>query len=137
MSFIGVPLIGASPPSALSGRAGVRQQRHLAGVLDRRGDVALMLGAVAGDPPGPDLAAVGDELPQQARVLVVHPDDLLLAEQADLLLRLANWRFGHRGAPWQSPACGGDGRIKPCGVWIVMRRAARQRVRTGARPRTR
>src|SRR5499427_4144346 len=116
MSFIGVRLIAVILSPGLAGGAGVRQHRHLTGVLDGRGDVALMLGAVAGDPPGPDLAAVGDELPQQTRVLVVHADDLLLAEQANLLLWLANWRFGHRGAPWQSPACGGDGRLNNV-VW--------------------
>src|SRR5271170_5133232 len=118
MSFIGVPFIGAQPPSALSCRARVRQQRHLARVLDRRGDIALVLRAVAGNPPCPDLAAVGDELPQQPRVLVVDVGDLLLAEQADLLLWLANRWLGHRGAPQQSPAgagmvspaSGGDGR---------------------------
>src|SRR5258708_3867801 len=82
-----------------------------------------MLRAVAGDPPGPDLAAVGDELPQQPRVLVVHVGDLLLAEQADLLFWLANRWLGHRGAPWQRPARGGDGGDEGggvgwmCGVW--------------------
>src|SRR5580698_5556226 len=116
MSFMGVPLIGRSSPVSAS-RARVGQQRHLARVLDRRGDVALVLRAVAGYPPGTDLAAVGDELPQQPGVLVVDPGDLLLAEQADLLLRLANWWLGHRGAPWQSPARGGDGRY-------LLRRAA-------------
>ena len=55
--------------SARGGRVG--QQRHLAGVLDRRGDVALVLRAVAGHPTSADLAAVGDELPQQRGVLVV------------------------------------------------------------------
>src|SRR5215472_2471757 len=98
MSFIGVPLIGALPPS-LASRARVGQQRHLARVLDRLGDVALVLRAVAGHPPRTDLAAVGNELPQQPGVLVVHPADLLLAEQADLLLRLADRWLGHRGAP--------------------------------------
>src|SRR5258708_34499701 len=76
-----------------------------------------MLRAVAGDPPGPDLAAVGDELPQQPRVLVVHVGDLLLAEQADLLFWLANRWLGHRGAPWQSPARGGGGRYEGGGAW--------------------
>src|SRR6202034_907138 len=104
-------LIGALPPSASAGRARVGQQRHLTRVLDRGGDVALVLRAVAGNPPGPDLAAVGDELPQQPRVLVVHVSDLFLAEQANLLLWLANRRFCHRCASWQSPASGGDGRI--------------------------
>src|SRR6476646_7485886 len=107
MSFIGVRLIAVILSPGLAGGAGVRQHRHLTGVLDGRGDVALVLGAVAGDPPGPDLAAVGDELPQQARVLVVDVGDLFLAEQADFLSWLANRRFRHRGAPWESPAYAG------------------------------
>src|SRR5437764_11883672 len=88
-----------SPPSLARG-ARVRQQRHLAGVLDRRRDITLVLGAVARHPTGADLAPVGDELPQQRGVLVVDVGDLLLAEQANLLLRLAYRRLGHRGAPY-------------------------------------
>src|ERR1700746_2953389 len=42
----------------LARRARVRKQRHLAGVLDRRRDGPLVAGAVAGHPPGADLAAV-------------------------------------------------------------------------------
>src|SRR5215468_9339502 len=95
--------------ASLPGRARVGQHRHLARVLDRGGDVALMLGAVAGHPPGPDLAPVGDELPQQRRVLVVDVGDLLLAEQADFLSWLTDGCFRHRGAPWESPAYRGDG----------------------------
>src|SRR6185436_15245353 len=86
------------PPASARG-AGVRQQRHLAGVLDRRGDVPLVLGAVAGHPTGTDLAAVGDELPQQTGVLVVDVGDLLLAENANLLLGFAGRWLRHRGAP--------------------------------------
>src|SRR5713101_6961829 len=74
-----------------------------------------MLRAVAGDPPGPDLAAVGDELSQQPGVLVIHVGDLLLAEQADFLPGLAYWCFRHHGAPGESPAPGGDGQL--LGVW--------------------
>src|SRR5260221_13857399 len=87
----------------LAGGAGVGQQRHLAGVLDRGSDVALVLAAVAGHPTSADLAAVGDELAQQAGVLVVHVVDLLFAEDADLLLDLANWcGLGH---DWYSESC--------------------------------
>src|SRR5258708_38395665 len=103
-----------------------------------------MLRAVAGDPPGPDLAAVGDELPQQPRVLVVHVGDLLLAEQADLLFWLANRWLGHRGAPWQSPARRGGGAAAGggarCRCGVVARgggpgagAAARRPGRAGAR----
>src|SRR3954451_20078122 len=88
MSFIRPSL-----PSARGARVG--QQRHLAAVLDRRRDVALVLRAVAGDSTGADLAAVGDELPQQVGVLVVDVRVLLLAEGAHLLLRLASRGLGH------------------------------------------
>src|SRR4051795_181205 len=90
MSFIG---------SSSAGRRRVGQQGHLAGVLDRDGDVALVLDAVAGDPAGTDLAAVGDELPQQGGVLVVDVGRLVLAELADLLLGLANRWLRHRSSP--------------------------------------
>src|SRR3954447_18464903 len=72
-----------------AGRAGVGQQRHLAAVLHRDGNVTLVLRAVARHPTCADLAAVGDELAQQRRVLVVDGGRLLLAEDTDLLLGLA------------------------------------------------
>src|SRR5215211_6349434 len=87
MSFI------SSAPSARRARVG--QQRHLPAVLHRGGDIALVLAAVAGHPAGPDLAAIGDELPQQRRVLVVDVCGLVLAERANLLLRLAQRRLCH------------------------------------------
>src|ERR1700742_4899724 len=79
---------------------GVGQQRHLPRVLHRDGDVALVLAAVAGDPAGTDLAAVGDVLPEQRGVLVVDRLGLALgllrlAEHANLLLGLANGWLGH------------------------------------------
>src|SRR4051812_44031232 len=97
-------------PLRSASRARVRQQRHLASVLDRRGDVALVLGAVSGHPAGADLAAVGDELAQQRRILVVDVGEFLLAEQANLLLGLAWCRFRHRGAPcFEEPRSRGNG----------------------------
>src|SRR4051794_27700753 len=78
-------------------RRGVGQQRHLAAVLHSHGDVTLVLAAVAADAAGTDLAAVGDELPQQGRVLVVDVGRLVLAELADLLLDLADGGLGHWG----------------------------------------
>src|SRR5689334_6438449 len=80
-------------------RRGVGQQCHLAAVLHGHGDVTLVLAAVAADAAGTDLAAVGDELPQQRRVLVVDVGRLVLAELADLLLDLANGGLGHWGSP--------------------------------------
>src|SRR2546421_8029607 len=70
-------------------RRRVRQERHLAGVLDRTGDLALLLGTDPGDPAGPDLATVGDELAQQRGVLVIDVGDPLLVERVHLLLGLA------------------------------------------------
>src|SRR5262249_36388455 len=98
-------------PLHSASRARVGQQRHLASVLDRGGDIALVLGAVSGHPAGADFAAVGDELAQQRRVLVVDVGEFLLAEQANLLLRLAWYRFRHRGAPcFEEPRSRGNGR---------------------------
>ena len=64
----------------------VGQQRHLPGEADRLGDLALLLGGVAGDPAGPDLGPLRHEPPQQVDVLVVDPLDLLGVEDRDLLL---------------------------------------------------
>src|SRR5262245_25249223 len=76
-----------APGAALLGDArDVRQQRHLAGVLDRLGHVGLLLGVVAGDPAGPHLGTVGHEPAQQVHVLPVDVLDALGDEQAGLLL---------------------------------------------------
>src|SRR4051794_20523766 len=83
-------------------RRGVGQQRHLAAVLHSYRDVTLVLAAVAADAAGTDLAAVGDELPQQSGVLVVDVGRLVLAELADLLLGLANGWLGHRRSSKES-----------------------------------
>src|SRR5688572_23924408 len=56
------------PPDPSSAR--VRQQGHLAGVLDGGRHVPLVLDAVAGHAPSTDLAAVRDELTQHDHVLV-------------------------------------------------------------------
>src|SRR4029450_2570063 len=63
---------------------GVRHQGHLASVLDRGGDVALVLRAVARHTACADLAAFGHEPPQRRGVLVVDVLDPVLAEDADL-----------------------------------------------------
>src|SRR5512132_136434 len=68
---------------------GVGEQGHLPGVLDGGGDVALVLGAVAGDPAGADLAPVAHELAQQVDVLIVDVVLVLGAELAELALGLA------------------------------------------------
>src|SRR6478672_7888840 len=86
-----------------------------------------MLDAVAGDPARADLAAVGDELAQQRRVLVVDVRRLVLAELADLLLGLAQNRLGHCGAPCLSPGPADEGP-----EWCVLLDGTSP-VRTGAR----
>src|SRR5215212_5991498 len=94
-------------PSA-TGR-GVGQQRQLTRVLHRDRHVTLVLDAVAGHPTRADLAAVGDELAEQRGVLVVDTGRLLLAELANLLLRLAHHCLRHCGAPFRrarlAPEC--------------------------------
>src|SRR3954463_5036522 len=114
MSFI-----AGSPLSATGGRVG--QQCHLAGVLDRDRHVTLVLDAVAGHPPRADLAAIGDELAEQGGVLVVDTGRLLLAELANLLLRLAHHCLGHCGAPFArdsvSPSLS-DGRVGMEWIWL-------------------
>src|SRR5664279_369952 len=106
MSFISWDLLAGR--SARRGRVG--QQSHLAGVLHRDGDVALVLDAVARHPARPDLAAVGDELAQEGGVLVVDVGHLLLAELANLLLGLAEYWLGHCGAPFREPGSRRNGR---------------------------
>src|SRR5215216_1424943 len=98
-SWLRMTFIGA----LLSDR--VREQGHLPGVLDGGGDVALVLGAVAGDPAGADLAPVAHELAQQVDVLVVDVVLLLGAELAELALGLAlEGALGHvRVLPFGSP----------------------------------
>src|SRR3954454_23219014 len=67
---------------------GVRQQCHLARVLDRIGDVALLLHGVAGDPTVANLGTVAHEAGQQVDVFVVDVLDLVGDKDAGLLLEL-------------------------------------------------
>src|SRR6478609_5253913 len=128
MSFIAVLLVSTSGsgPLAVSSasRAGVGQQRHLAGVLDRGGDEPLLLDGHTGHPTSADLAAVGDELAQERGVLVVDVLDLRRLERVGLLLGLAHYGLGHRGAlhsvrarsVCSGIACGSGGtRVSPFG----------------------
>ncbi|EAU63415.1 hypothetical protein STIAU_0974 [Stigmatella aurantiaca DW4/3-1] len=63
----------------------VGEERQATGALDGDRHLALVLGAVAGDPAGNDLAALGDEVLQRGLILEVHLGVLLGAEAADLL----------------------------------------------------
>src|SRR3954464_12658914 len=125
-------------PASARGR-GVGQQRHLTGVLDRLGDLTLLLGAPAGHPPGADLAAVGDELAQQGGVLVVDRLDAGGLERVGLLLRLAKrWLCHGTNSVWKS----GDPEVESGkeGVRRAVRRRSRRRTTpdrtrpTGRRP---
>src|SRR5262249_37132621 len=68
-------------------RHGERHEGDHARALDGERHLALVLGAVAADPPRDDLAAVGDEVLQRLRVLVVDHHLLVGAEAADLAAR--------------------------------------------------
>src|SRR6184192_3761544 len=63
---------------------GVGEERHVARALDGGGHFALVPGAVPGDAPGDDLAALGDEVLELAGVLVVDLEVLVGAVPADL-----------------------------------------------------
>src|SRR5262245_5071500 len=93
-SAVRISFISKSCP-CLPRRRAERKQRHLAGVLDRDGDVALVLHTVTGHAAGTDLAAFADVGAQQRGVLVVDRLPLLGAEDA---LTGLDRLFG-RGAP--------------------------------------
>ena len=73
-----------SRSSAARALADVRQQRELAGALDRARDLVLMPAAGARDAARADLAAVGDELLEGGDVLVVDELHLVAAVLAGL-----------------------------------------------------
>ena len=64
----------------------VGKQHELAGGLDRQCDPPLVLCAVPGNPPRPDLAPVTHVLPEHRHVLVVDPHDVVPTKGARLLL---------------------------------------------------
>src|SRR5262245_13153754 len=70
--------------SMISSVHDVRNQRDLACALDRRLQLPLVHRAGARDAARQDLAALGDERPQELDVLVVDVVDLVRAELADL-----------------------------------------------------
>src|SRR5512141_1814899 len=131
MTFI----VSGSFSNRSAGRTRVRQQRHLARVLDGIGDEALLLHGHTGDPTRTDLAAVGDELAQQCGVLVVDVLDLRRLERVGLLLGLANGGLGHRGAlllpelsrrmspglPGMVSCCGGSAAVRRPGYRSVQK----------------
>src|SRR5271166_4227678 len=81
ISFI-VYILSVGGLRRLTRRGSEGQQGHLAGILHRDRDVALVLHAVAGDTPRPDLAALADVRAQQGGVLVVDRLTLFRAEDA-------------------------------------------------------
>src|SRR5450759_310240 len=100
ITFIELLLLGqlAQRSTSSASRAGVGQQRHLAGVLHAKSDETLFLGGNTGHPASADLAAIRDELAQERGVLVVDVLDLRRLERVGLLLGLAHYGLGHRGA---------------------------------------
>jgi hypothetical protein len=65
------------------------QQGHVAGPFDRQRQLPLMLGAVAGDPAGQDLAALGGKPADAGNFFIVNGFDFIDAEAADFFLRLS------------------------------------------------
>src|SRR6187401_1810337 len=110
---------------------GVRQQRHLAGDLDRVRDVELLLTVVARDPHVADLGAIAHEPAEQVDVLVVDVLDLVDDDRARLLLVLA--RVGvlaTRGAGGTLASfCFGHRRVLPGRDQLVSVRTALRRRR--------
>src|SRR4029079_11805882 len=104
--------------------AGVRQQGHLTGDLDRVGDLALLLDVVAADTPVADLGPVAHEAREQVDVLVVDVLDLLGDEGAGLLLVLAGG--GVLGLPGPVLLAGHQF-VASCCVVRVLRTALRRR----------
>ena len=83
-SAVGVAVLLAFTFVAARALAHVRKQRELTRTLDRRRDLVLMPAARARDTARPDLAAVGDELPQGGDVLVIDELHLVAAVLAGL-----------------------------------------------------
>src|SRR5579864_742324 len=76
-----------------------RQQRDVAGLLDRRTQTALVWRAHTGQAARNDLPALGHKLRQQAHVFVIDRLDLLSTKLADLL---ATKIFSTAGAAFTS-----------------------------------
>src|SRR3979409_329977 len=70
--------------AAPSVQIGIRHQREIARALDRRRELALVMGARSGDSRRNDLAVLADEVFEQIDVFVVDPLDLLRGETAEL-----------------------------------------------------
>src|SRR5262249_42799152 len=80
-----------------------RHEGDHARALDGQRHLALVLGAVAADATRNDLAAVGDEVLERLRVLVVDEDLLVGAEAADLSAREAALAAGGTSATTALP----------------------------------
>src|SRR6476646_9992951 len=72
-----------------SARHGEREKRDVARPLDGERHLALVQGAVAADAAGNDLAALGNEVLERLRVLVINEHGLVRAELANALLATA------------------------------------------------
>src|SRR6202035_4127448 len=89
----------AAPTAALGN---VREQRKLAGALDRPGELALVAAARPGDPARADLAAVGDEPTQRREFLVIDLLDPVAAVRARLAAARGHRPFPVAPANWSS-----------------------------------
>ena len=72
------------PDTACSGLLDVGKKAHEAGILDGDGELALILGAGAGDDARGDLAVGANEAGEKLRILVVNVFDMVLLEEANL-----------------------------------------------------
>src|ERR1700760_1552824 len=70
-------------------RHGEGEERNVARAADRELHLALVTGAVAADAAGDDLAALGHEVLERLRILVVDDQRLLRAIAADAALAAA------------------------------------------------
>src|SRR5580765_6987806 len=81
MRHLGSSFLIPFPVATLVSRVG--QQRDIARAFDCLGQHALMDCAIAGNSPGQNLAALGDEISQKTCVLEIDDIHLLNAETAD------------------------------------------------------
>jgi hypothetical protein len=66
---------------------GEGHEGNVAGTFDRRAELALVSGTIAGDAARDDLATLGDQIAQTFNVLIIDIDDLICTKPADLLSR--------------------------------------------------
>jgi len=68
---------------------GEGHEGDVAGTFDRRAELALVSGTIAGDTARNDLATLGDQIAQALNILIIDIDDLICTEPAYFLTRKA------------------------------------------------